>query len=223
VEKFVARLAGQLDAMDACRENGDLEGLARLAHWLKGSAGTVGFDAFTEPAAELEALAKQGQGPEIEAALRELRGLAARIVVSDEAISQTTSPPAVEERRDAAASRAARPRPEPSSAPVAGPLVSRLESQHPRFWPTIEKFVGRLFERLDAMEASAETGDLEELARLAHWLKGAAGTVGFDAFNEPALNLELFAREGKRSEIEASIQELRGLADRIVVGSESDR
>jgi HPt (histidine-containing phosphotransfer) domain-containing protein len=73
------------------------------------------------------------------------------------------------------------------------------------------------------METSAEAGDLEELARLAHWLKGSAGTVGFDAFTEPALNLELFAREGKQSEIEAAIQELRGLADRIVVGSESDR
>jgi HPt (histidine-containing phosphotransfer) domain-containing protein len=30
-----------------------------LAHWLKGSGGTVGFNEFTEPASELEAFAKQ--------------------------------------------------------------------------------------------------------------------------------------------------------------------
>ena len=38
-----------------------MEELASLAHWLKGSGGTVGYDDFTEPATELEAHAKNGQ------------------------------------------------------------------------------------------------------------------------------------------------------------------
>jgi HPt (histidine-containing phosphotransfer) domain-containing protein len=69
------------------------------------------------------------------------------------------------------------------------------------------------------MEASWEARDFDELASLAHWLKGSAGMVGFDAFTEPAATLELLAKERKEGEIEASLQELRGLAERIVVGS----
>ena len=96
------------------------------------------------------------------------------------------------------------------------PLVSRLAS-NPRFHATIEKFVGRLEEKLEAMQACCDSRDFEELARLGHWLKGSAGTVGFDAFSGPAKALELLAKEGKENEIEASISELRRLAERIVV------
>jgi HPt (histidine-containing phosphotransfer) domain-containing protein len=72
------------------------------------------------------------------------------------------------------------------------------------------------------MEASWEVRDLEELASLAHWLKGSAGTVGFDAFSGPAKTLEILAKEGKEAEIEGAIQELRGLAERIALPGEGD-
>jgi PAS domain S-box-containing protein len=98
------------------------------------------------------------------------------------------------------------------------PVVSRLAS-NPRFRPTIERFVGRLEEKLEAMQACWAARDFEELARLAHWLKGSGGTVGFDAFGEPAAVLELLAKERKEGEIEASLSELRSLADRIVLPS----
>ena len=98
-----------------------------------------------------------------------------------------------------------------------GPVVSRLAGGDPRFRAPIEKFVGRLTERMEAMQASWDAEDLEELGQLAHWLKGAAGTVGFDAFSGPAATLELLAREGKLSEIEASLEELRDIASRIVL------
>lgn len=38
----------------------DFDQLAELAHWLKGSGGTAGFHEFTDPAKELEQLARQG-------------------------------------------------------------------------------------------------------------------------------------------------------------------
>jgi HPt (histidine-containing phosphotransfer) domain-containing protein len=99
--------------------------------------------------------------------------------------------------------------------------VSRLAG-NPRFRPTVEKFVQRLDGKLEAMETSWETGDLDELAKLAHWLKGSAGTVGFGAFTGPAQLLEVLAKEGKRSEIEGAIRELRGLAERIVLSGDDD-
>ena len=112
-----------------------------------------------------------------------------------------------------------------SSKRVSGesppPVISRLDGMGPRFQTIIEKFLVRLRVRLAEMEQSWEAGDLEELASLAHWLKGAAGTVGFDAFTAPAQTLNALAREGKLEEVGASIRELLELAERIVVSSDS--
>ena len=115
----------------------------------------------------------------------------------------------------------AREEPEQECTGDVTPVVSRLAS-NPRLQPTIEKFVGRLEEKLEAMQACWEARDFEELAALAHWLKGSGGMVGFDDFGSPAATLELLAKEGKESEIEAAISELRSLADRIVVGNQDD-
>jgi len=104
-----------------------------------------------------------------------------------------------------------------SERPGAGPpLVSRLAG-NPRFRPVIAKFAHRLEEKLQAMEASWEAGDLDELASLAHWLKGSGGMVGFDAFRDPAGALELLARDRKHGEIEAALEEIRAMADRITI------
>ncbi len=102
------------------------------------------------------------------------------------------------------------------------PLVSRLDASDARCRSIIENFVERLEEKLLAMEECFDAGDLEGLATLGHWLKGAAGTVGFDAFTQPAEALRLLAREGKPQEIEAALGAIREMADRIVLsGSKS--
>ena len=81
---FARRLEEKLNEMDASWAQRDFKRLAELAHWLKGSGGTVGFDAFTAPAKTLEDLAKAGTADGIDATLRELHGLAGRLVVPDE-------------------------------------------------------------------------------------------------------------------------------------------
>ncbi len=197
IEKFVGRLPDQMRALGAARDAGDLAEVARLAHWLKGAAGTVGFDAFTEPAARLESFAKQGRSDAADAAVDEVRSLVSRISLGG-----------LEE-------------PAPAAVAAAGggggdPVVSSLAA-NPRFRPTVEKFVERLEGQLAAMESRLEEDDLEALAGLAHWLKGAAGTVGFSAFTGPAATLEGLAREGKRNEAEPLLDELRSLASRIAL------
>ena len=96
------------------------------------------------------------------------------------------------------------------------PLVSRL-ARTPRFRAIIEKFVPRMQEKLEAMQVSADAGDYDELAVLAHWLKGSAGTVGFDAFSEPAQALEQYAREGRAPEIAHALRRLRDMAARVEI------
>lgn len=108
----------------------------------------------------------------------------------------------------------ARPSPATCSGP---PVTSWLAAKNPRVVPIARKFVARLEEKLCEMEAAFETRSYAAIESLAHWLKGAGGTVGFDAFTEPAEMLKLQARQHKETEIEASISELRDLACRIVL------
>ena len=112
------------------------------------------------------------------------------------------------------------PQSEPATAGL--PLVSRLSTQNPRIRAIIEKFVDRLDEQLGAMTQAWNDRDFDALANLAHWLKGAGGTVGFDAFTEPAANLEQLAKAKSEAQIEDAIIVLRQLADRIVVSADED-
>jgi HPt (histidine-containing phosphotransfer) domain-containing protein len=100
-------------------------------------------------------------------------------------------------------------------APAESPLISRLADK-PRLIPAIQKFTGRLGDQLNAMEKARGECNFTELAALAHWLKGAAGTVGYDAFTEPAIELEQMAKARAESQIEAAIRRLRQLERRIV-------
>ena len=127
---------------------------------------------------------------------------------------------AVRASADRLGSARQREKPAPDEAARSGPAVVSRLGAIPRFRPIIEKFTSRLELKLEAMESSWEAGDFEELVKLAHWLKGAAGTVGFDAFTAPAEALKLHAIGRKENEIEASLRELRRLSERIVVASD---
>ena len=101
------------------------------------------------------------------------------------------------------------------------PVVSRLAT-HPKLRPAIRRFAGRLDEQLIAMDAARNAGDFKELANLAHWLKGAGGTVGYDDFTAPARNLETLAKAGDGQGADAALREIRGLALRMVAPEEDD-
>jgi PAS domain S-box-containing protein len=107
--------------------------------------------------------------------------------------------------------------------PGAGgpPIVSRL-ANHPKLRPAVRKFASRLDEQLVAMGAALAAGDFKELANLAHWLKGAGGTVGYDDFTAPARNLETVAKAGDGQGADAALREIRGLALRVVAPEEGD-
>ncbi|MGH8610541.1 MAG: ATP-binding protein, partial [Gammaproteobacteria bacterium] len=102
---------------------------------------------------------------------------------------------------------------------AAAPIVSRF-AEHPRLGAVARRFVSRLEQQLAAFERAWEARDYEELAALAHWLKGTGGTVGFDAFTEPAQELELLAKARSEVRTAAVIAKLRALAARVVVPGE---
>jgi CheY-like chemotaxis protein/HPt (histidine-containing phosphotransfer) domain-containing protein len=81
VEEFVTRLHERLSAMRRGLAAGDLASLAQLAHWLKGTGGTAGFPAFTEPAGQLERVSRQGDSVQAAELIGQLERIAARIVI----------------------------------------------------------------------------------------------------------------------------------------------
>ena len=103
---------------------------------------------------------------------------------------------------------------------IGAPIVSRLPLENPRFAEIIQRFIKRLDVQLGFMDLAWEQKNFEELAGLAHWLKGAGGTVGFDAFTEPAKLLEQHAKNQDEHNSRASLDDLRGLSKRIRLAEE---
>jgi CheY-like chemotaxis protein len=126
----------------------------------------------------------------------------------------------VEEQPVAPSASAAIAAPAGSAVADHSPVVSRL-ANHPRLRSAARKFAARLDEQLAAMELELRAGKFAELAALAHWLKGAGGTVGYDAYTVPARTLEGCAKAADGSGARIALDELHGLAKRMVVPDEA--
>jgi CheY-like chemotaxis protein len=116
----------------------------------------------------------------------------------------------------------------PASAPAAGlgdlasgpPIVSRL-ADNPKLSRIAARFVAQLPAKLLQMDQAAGQGDMAELAALAHWLKGAGGSMGFDVLFEPAKALEDAAHADDPAAADVVLGALHGLAARIAQGAQA--
>ena len=196
IVRFVDRLKDQLESMEVAVTQQDFAAVAALAHWLKGAGGTVGFDVFTEPARELEDAAKRGDHQQVAQRSAQLRAIAGRLVTAPQASTGT-------------------PHDLPEPTPITGDIlprsvVSRLATNK-RFHPAIVKFAERLKQQSDTMEQAWQSRNYVELRDLAHWLKGSGGTVGFDAFTEPARELQQFAEGEQESATREALNQIQAL------------
>ncbi len=212
IVRFVQRLDQQLDALEKAEVRGDLKTVAELAHWLKGAGGTVGFDVFTEPAARLEKHAKEGKTSQIKPSIANLRQLAKRMVVPGSEIAAASSLETKPSKKVRLSGSLAQ---NMSTSCVPKPVVSRLANMT-RLQPTILSFVEKLDEKIEKMEQALEKKDMTELAGLAHWLKGAGGTVGYDDFTKPAEILETCAKTDHVERAGQMLEEVKSLVTAIV-------
>lgn len=212
VVRFIKRLNQQLDALEKAEAHGDLKAIEELAHWLKGAGGTVGFDVFTEPAAQLEIYAKKEDTPQIKASIANLRQLSKRIAVP-EGQTATVSTEETKPQKDSQLSGSLSPY--MHTANGSKPVVSRLANMR-RLQPTIMSFVEKLDQKVEKMDVALEKNDMTELASLAHWLKGAGGTVGYDDFTKPAEDLETCAKADHVEKANHLLKEVKSLATAVV-------
>ena len=97
INRFIEKFATQFDLMVSSWQRQDFTELAQLAHWLKGSGGTVGFDDFTKPAEALERFAMEDNKKWVDSIMLDLQQLATRLVVSEneETVKNSSAEPVV--------------------------------------------------------------------------------------------------------------------------------
>ena len=207
IDSFVVKLQAEMGAIHKALDHQAGSELAKFAHWLKGTGGTIGFNQFTAPAKELEMAAKAGDWQSASRAFEQLTAIAERV----EAGTKSSGPaPAIDQAQatDGVETVAA------SAVPPALPartMVSRLAS-NPRFHPAINQFLAKLKVELGKMREAFQQQDFAELALLAHWLKGSGGTVGFDPFTEPAKELELAAKSANGELVARCLAQVEAIA-----------
>ena len=150
-----------------------------------------------------------------------VRTVAETLVASDRSWERNAPSPAAaadaKPSPDSAPAGGARSSPTVSAASTQSPLFSTLPMEDPEFREIVQEFVERLQPRMATMQQAFQTRDFQELAQLAHWLKGAGGTAGFAALTEPARRLEAFVRDQQCDDIETAVADLVALAKRIAM------
>jgi PAS domain S-box-containing protein len=212
-----------LDATREIRARGlKLPVLALTANVMKGFEQELegaGFDGYLSKPVDIDAmlaeLARRFGG------LRQTAN-AAGAATADTSATEPATPPAYARAATAPMDAGAHNERPAQPAPAAVERIHSRLAEHPRLRRVVRSFSLQLPERLQAMHAAFEQGQLEELAQIAHWLKGAGGTVGFDVFFEPAKRLEADAKAGNMSGIPVALSELDRLAGLIVVPTAED-
>ena len=94
--------------------------------------------------------------------------------------------------------------------------------KNPAFRPIVNKFLPRLTSQIEAMDKAVAEENYEELAALAHWLKGSGGTVGFDVFTKPAAKMESAAKASDMQAVTENLGVIKTFAGRIFVPGNDD-
>ena len=87
----------------------------------------------------------------------------------------------------------------------------------PDFRSIAEDFLSRLEEQIVTMDEALAAEDFTELAGLAHWLRGAGGTVGLPAFAAPAQRMEESASNKVLAGVEEALAELKSIKARVQI------
>lgn len=85
------------------------------------------------------------------------------------------------------------------------------------FEPLVPKFLTNRKKEVVTMQAALTTQDFETVRTVAHGMKGAGGSYGFDRITEIAASIEQAAKAGNASPIARDLPALSSYLDRIKV------
>ncbi|MBN2216258.1 MAG: Hpt domain-containing protein [Pirellulales bacterium] len=107
----------------------------------------------------------------------------------------------------------------PETPSTAEPLFSTLASD-PDLRELVEMYVDEMPDRLAALQEKLASTDWEELRRLAHQMKGAAGSYGFDPITPVAGTVEDSIRnDAPEEQIRRAVEDLLAICSRVRAGT----
>jgi histidine phosphotransfer protein HptB len=108
--------------------------------------------------------------------------------------------------------------PSPTISPT-GPIFSALATDSD-LSELVEMYVGEMPDRIAAIQTLLAQAEWEELRRMAHQMKGAAGSYGFEAITPVAGAVEDSIRGGAPEEqIRQATRELLAMCSRVRAGT----
>jgi HPt (histidine-containing phosphotransfer) domain-containing protein len=96
----------------------------------------------------------------------------------------------------------------PSEPSVKPRLISSLPLDDEEFRSIVIGFVDKMHEQWQLIQQAWRAHDWTRLHELTHWLKGAAGTVGFPQLTEPARVVEQLAKAQSSEGLDDAMREL---------------
>ena len=199
VARFIERVNDVYKQIQSCSTQQDFTTLKGHAHWLKGSAGSVGFSGLTNLAAQLEQTVMKQEVAGTQVLVSAIGVMIDRINLAKD------RPDGIETMSEQTEHQWVIPE----------TVTSELAGQGERFRSIAVKFVAKLDVQLVQMKHVLDNNDFNALADLAHWLKGSGGSVGFAIFTEIALALEKAAQAKNVSDCESLISTIDEIYRRI--------
>jgi HPt (histidine-containing phosphotransfer) domain-containing protein len=106
-----------------------------------------------------------------------------------------------------------------SSQSTFQPLPHGKEIVHldASFAPLVPKFMTNRKKEVTTMQAALTAQDFETVRRVAHGMKGAGGSYGFDRITEMASTIEQAAKNGGRETIDTGLNSLGSYLEQVEV------
>ena len=94
--------------------------------------------------------------------------------------------------------------------------VQRIGGDIEAFWELLDGFIQELPEKMDAMQRYFALGDLDNLSRAAHNLKGVTANLGILQLSEYADRLDKQSSAGYTDLLDKTLKEIRATGDRLI-------
>lgn len=92
-------------------------------------------------------------------------------------------------------------------------LISELLNEDPDMLDIVEEFVDGLGPRIDELKSAFAASNWDELATLAHRLKGAGGSYGYPELSEIGADMETSFKAQQAGDMDQWIANLQSLTD----------
>jgi HPt (histidine-containing phosphotransfer) domain-containing protein len=95
-------------------------------------------------------------------------------------------------------------------------ILERLEGSQELLTELVQLFLGEAPQLIEAMRKALQQGDMQELARSAHSMKGAASNFSAHGTVAAASQLENYAKKGDAESAKAALATLEAIVERLL-------